>query len=72
MPFFQDSHHETFQLSISCRSVVNLLAFVPIHFLYNREAKFKCPENPSYMVSVTGDHFMGDTTVCVHKPFVGK
>ena len=48
------------------------LAFVPIHFLYNREAKFKCLENPSYMVAVTGDHFMGDTTVCVHKSFVGK
>ena len=48
------------------------LAFVPIHVLYNREAKIKCLENSSYMVAVTGDHFMGDTTVCVHKSFVGK
>ena len=48
------------------------LAFVPIHFLYNKEAKLRCLENPSYMVAVTGDHFMGDTTVCVHRSFVGK
>ena len=32
------------------------LAFVPIHFLYNREAKIKCLENSSYLVAVTGDH----------------
>ncbi len=48
------------------------LAFVPIHFLYNKEAKLRCLENSSYLVAVTGDHFMGDTTVCVHKSFVGK
>jgi hypothetical protein len=46
------------------------LAFVPVHFLYNNEAKLRCLENPTYQVAVTGDHFMGDTTICVHKTFI--
>jgi hypothetical protein len=46
------------------------LAFVPVHFLYNKEAKLRCLENPTYQVAVTGDHFMGDTTICVHKTFI--
>ena len=38
------------------------LAFVPVHFLYNKEAKLRCLENPTYQVAVT--------TICVHKTFI--
>lgn len=48
------------------------LGFVPIHFIFNREAKLRCLENQIHQVAVTGDHFFGDTTICVHRMEVQK
>lgn len=52
--------------------LLTALGFVPIHLIYNNEAKLHCLQNPTYKVAVTGDHFMGDTTICVHKMEVQK